>query len=730
MAVDQTGGRGRALLRAATIGFASGTGNMVLALAIAALLFAGPLSPGLGVGIGVMLVGSTILTLVIALRSTLPNSIGAPQESAVAILAMAIMAATAGIAGPPEVKVATAVAVLGTSSVVTGILFWTTGRLKLGRLVRFMPYPVVAGFLAGSGWLLIDGSVVMMTGEHIGPSLIDRIDRATLAFLIAPAIAFAVILKFSIERFRTPFVLAIVMAASALAFFAALAAAGLSMEEARALGYFPPLTDHGGIELPTLKMLGLVDWEAVLSVAPTIIAVAVISMIGLLLNLGGLELAVRRDIDINAELKSSGLANFLSGLIGGPVGFVALAFTILAERTGVHGRSAGIATGIAMILGLIVAGSFVFDIPVFLAAGFIFFIGLDMMLDWLVATRRKLPASEWMIVVFILACVIFIGFMEGLAAGVLVSQVLFVFTYARLPVIRMRATGSEYRSSVDRSAAATRFLGTKGDAIEVVQLQGYLFFGSADGLVNHVQRRLADSDLLPLRFLILDFRHLTGLDSAATSSFVKIGRVCGDNGVGIFFTRVSEEIRNVLELAGLEFGDNRTMAFETDMDHALEHAEEALLEHHGNEEETGVLDYFNALAGPHPRMGDLIDRMTKIEAKLGDRIITAGERSDDLFFIARGRVCVQMTLPDGRTLRLRTMSASVFVGEIGLYMRQERTADVLVDAPSEIFRLCADDLARLEAGDPELALLAHRLLAVNLCEKLSTANQAIKRAER
>jgi SulP family sulfate permease len=122
--------------------------------------------------------------------------------------------------------------------------------------------------------------------------------------------------------------------------------------------------------------------------------------------------------------------------------------------------------------------------------------------------------------------------------------------------------------------------------------------------------------------------------------------------------------------------------------------------------------------------------MTRVPVEVGDRIITAGDRADDLFFIAHGRVRVQVTLPNGRKLRLRTMTDGSFVGEIGLYMRQERTADVIVEKASEIFRLGADDLARLETDDPELALLAHRLLATNLCEKLSVANQTIKRGER
>ncbi len=722
--------RGRSWLPAATIGLLAGVDNIAASLAIASLLFAGPLSAGLGVGVGIVLVGGAILALVVALRSTLPNSVALVQESSVAILAVAIIGATAPLTGPAEVRVATAVAVLGVSTLATGALFWITGRLKLGGLARFLPYPVVAGFLAGSGWLLVDGAAVMMTGSHINLEMIERASQPATALLIVPAILFAISLQLAIDWLRHPATIAVVMVSAAIAFFLVLALSGMSIEEARSFGYFPPLTAHGGVEFPTLDMLGRVDWQAVFLAAPTIIAVAAVSMVGLLLNLGGLELAVRRDIDVNSELKSTGIANLLSGIIGGPSGYVGLGMTILAERTGVHGRGAGIATAIAMMVGLVAAGSFVFQIPVFLAAGFVLFMGIGLLKEWLIATRRELPLGEWLIVLFILACIVLLGFLEGLAVGLLVSIAVFVFNYARLPIVRVSANGIEYRSSVDRSASATRFLGRHGEAIEIIQLQGYLFFGSADGMVKYVQRRLADTQRMPLRFLVLDFRHVTGLDSAATSGFLKIRRLSEDHAVKVFLTHVPDDVRKILELASIRFGDDGTMTLETDIDHALEHAEEAILREQEDDSETGLLGHFNALAGPHPRMGDLLSLMTRVPVEVGDRIITAGDRADDLFFIAHGRVRVQVTLPNGRKLRLRTMTDGSFVGEIGLYMRQERTADVIVEKASEIFRLGADDLARLETDDPELALLAHRLLATNLCEKLSVANQTIKRGER
>ncbi len=720
-------GSTRTLLPSAMIGVIAGIDNIAAALAMGALIFTGPLSSGMGLGVGVILLGGALLALTVALLGVLPNSVALVQETTIAILAAAIVSMTVLSTGDAETKKSTAIAIMGASSLTTGILFWLTGQFKLGGLVRFLPYPVVAGFLAGSGWLLIDGAAVMLTGHEIGFEFAKSLGDADILWRVAPSGLFAVGMLLALGRFTHPATVPLIMVAAAAGFYVALSAAGLSIETARELGHLPQMSGSGGIELPTPALLGHVDWWAVLTAGPSMLVIAGLSMIGLMLNVGGLELAVGRDIDVNAELRSSGLANMLSGGVGGPSGFVGLSMTVLAEKTGATGRGAGIATAAVMLIGLFAAGSLVFQVPVYLTGGFVLFLGIELMKEWFVDTRHRLPLSEWLIVVVILLVIAFVGFMEGLAVGLLVSSAVFVFKYSRLPVVRLRATGVERRSNVDRSAADIKYLSDHGDGIEVVQLQGYLFFGTADRVVDLVRHRLAASDKRPIKFIVLDFRDVSGADSAAIACFVKIRRLVQANNVRVIFTRVPPDLHRHLTLAGIEFGDEHHMALDVDLDHALEKAEEDIL---GEKERLSggesLLNHFTAAIGPHRRLPDLIANMTKREMQPEEVLIRQGEDADDVFFVATGRVRVQITLPDGRVLRVRTMLGGAIVGEIALYLHQSRTADVIVDAPSEIFRLGADDLGRLEREDPELAALAHRLLASNLSEKLAVANKMIQ----
>ncbi len=715
------------MLPSVMIGTIAGIDNITAALAIGALMFSGPLSSGMGLGVGVVLLGGALISLIVAIRSVLPNSVALVQETTIAILAAAIVSMSMESTGDAETKVATAIVIIGASSLTTGVLFWITGRLKLGGLVRFLPYPVVAGFLAGSGWLLVDGAAVMLTEHGIGLSFVQTFSNPDVLWRLVPAVIFAAVMFAALNRSTHPMTMPLVMVSAAIAFYVMLHIANMPVETARNLGHLPQMNASGGIDLPTPALLTTVDWWAVLTAGPTILVVAGLSMVGLMLNISGLELAVGRDIDINAELRSSGMANMISGGVGGPSGFVGLSMTVLAGKTGATGRGAGIATAVVMLLGLFAAGSLIFQVPVFLTGGFVLFLGIELLKEWVIDTRRRLPTSEWLIVVVILLTIALIGFMEGLAVGLLVSSAVFVFKYSLLPVVRMRATGVERRSTVDRSPAAIKYLSDHGSAIEVVQLQGYLFFGTADRVVDLVRRRLGASDLTPLRFIVVDFRAVSGADSAAISCFVKIRRLVESDAVIVYFTHVPADLHRHLSLAGIEFGKDELMQLDVDIDHALEKAEEALLaEQVGYETGDDILEHFVSTIGPHERLPMLIDKMTRLEMQPEDVLIKQGEEADDVFFIASGRVRVQVTLPNGEVLRLRTMLGGAIVGEIALYLRQKRTADVIVDVPTVVYRLSADDLARLQQEDAELAALAHRLLASNLSEKLSVANKMIQ----
>ena len=711
------------------VGLITSIDNLGYGLAFATILFPASLAAGLGPGIGVILLSSAILPLVIGLRSGQPNAIALVQDTSIGIMASCIAAIAASMTDQPEhVRVATAFAILGTGSVATGTLFWVSGRLRLGGLVRFLPYPVVAGFLAGSGWLLVYGAVSTLTGDSGWTEIASSLAKSMVLAKVVPAVAFALTLIWALRRFSHPMTMAFLLVGAGVLFYAALWKFGISAEQARGLHWLISLPNGGAISLPhPNQILRDADWWQVTKVLPVIASAAILNMVGVLLNASGMELALGRELDVNAELRSSGQANLLVGLFCGPVGFADLSMTLLAEKMGVKDRGAGIATALMIGAGLLFASTLASAMPSFLSAGLMLFLGIELLNKWVVESRRRLPIQEWLVVIGILAGIVLIGFMAGLALGLAFSTIMFIYNYSRLSVVRQTSSGVELRSNVDRSPSASRFLNHNGAVVHVIQLQDYLFFGTAEQVVSQVRQRLNAEDLPPLRFLILDFKGVSGIDSAATSCFLKICAISESYNVRVQFSGLPKGVLLSLTRAGLQFAEDSQTIQTPDMDHALEWCEEELL---AEEKAVGgpseIVNYLESVLGSHQRLADMVSAMERLDLAPGTKLIGTGDPAGDVFVLGDGRIKVQLNLPNEATLRLRTMTSGAVVGEVALYLGGKRTADVIVEVPSVIWRLSLVTLNRLEREDSDLAVLFHRLLAVTLSEKLVQANRLIK----
>jgi len=142
------------------VGLVLGAINLPTVISFAILIYSGELAPFAGAGIGMILFGGFIIQLVIALTNSMPGIIGGPQDSPAAILSLMAVAILAQMPGASsEAKFITVTVTVIVTSVLTGIFFLIIGGFKLGRFVRFIPYPVVGGFIAGTGLLLVKGAL-------------------------------------------------------------------------------------------------------------------------------------------------------------------------------------------------------------------------------------------------------------------------------------------------------------------------------------------------------------------------------------------------------------------------------------------------------------------------------------------------------------------------------------------------------------------------------------------
>jgi len=138
--------------------------NISVAVSVAALLFA-QADPRLMVpGIGILLVGTLVTGLGGTLFSHFPAIICSPRNVLVPVFAVMVAGIFASFDGEYSVAAeATIIAAFMITTMITGLFLLLLGRLKLGNLVRYIPYPVSGGFFAGIGYIFVEGGITVAT---------------------------------------------------------------------------------------------------------------------------------------------------------------------------------------------------------------------------------------------------------------------------------------------------------------------------------------------------------------------------------------------------------------------------------------------------------------------------------------------------------------------------------------------------------------------------------------
>jgi sulfate permease, SulP family len=110
----------------------------------------------------------------------------------------------------------------------------------------------------------------------------------------------------------------------------------------------------------------------------------------------------------------------------------------------------------------------------------------------------------------------------------------------------------------------------------------------------------------------------------------------------------------------------------------------------------------------------------------GATLFKRGDPGDALYFIESGEVSVLLPLGNGQTRRLRSFGPGTIVGEMGLYSKQPRSADVVANMNCRLRKLATEDLAKLEHDHPEVAIKLHTFVIKRLSARVIAANDEIR----
>lgn len=717
------------LLPSLTAGLIAAIVTISMEISLAALIFSGDLSQFLPGGIGLMLFGAFVIGVIVALTTSLPGTITVPQDTPAAIVSLIGAAIALGMKGAePDSIYATVLAAISITSILTGIFFLLLGRFKASGFVRYIPYPVVGGFLAGTGWLLSLGAFgVMVSGEL---SLSQLFTANNLASWVPGAI-FAAALLFILRRSNHFLITPGALILATALFYGYLLIAGIPVAEASARGWLLGPFPSGGLYQPlTPSLFASIDWSAILQNFDKIATILALSVIALLLNASALEVTVKQDIDLNRELQSAGWANLLGGLGGSTVGYQTLGLSSLAHRLGAKSRLANLISALICGLALFFGASVISFFPKPVLGGMLLYLGLSFLSDWLIDARRSLPLLDYLLVWVILFIIASVGFLEGIAAGTFIAAALFVVSYSRVSVIKNTLDGSIYHSKVDRPKIHRDILSQNGSEIFIMSLQGFLFFGTIQGVLDKLRTRIADQSQGRLGYIVLDFHRVTHLDSSAVFGITRLKQVAEANNILMVWTEVKPEIVRNLELGGLRDEHDDTFIIKPTLDEGVEWCENRILAKQGMNDLTGFIErvehqikrVFPGLQG----IDRLLKYLEKKELREGEVLIKQDDPAEEMYFVESGLVTIELELPNNKRMRLRSIRGGATVGEIGLYLRNTRTASVIASRNSTVYRLTGQSLKEMQEKDPEIAALFHEWIVRLLAERIIDNNRIIE----
>jgi SulP family sulfate permease len=715
----------RNLLASVVAGSVAGLMTTVAAVSSAALVFSGELAPHLPLGVQIALITAAVVGAVIAMGSSFRFIISGPDSNSTAVLALLATTITPALASvAPDRVIPTLRAAMAVGTLATGVCLYLLGRLRAGRLIRFIPYPVVGGFLAGTGWLLLRGAVPVLTGRPL--SLDAQLLAPAMVARWAPGLAFALVLLFGLRRFKHYLVLPCLLAGAMGLAHLVRAALGYTLAEAVGAGFFvaPPPAQQAALPSSLLSLAGHVDWSLVAAQAPDMGALVAVSAISILLGAAGIELASGVDADLDRELRATGLSNLLSAVTGGMVGFLSVSRTVLVQRAGANSRLAGLSAAAVAGLFLLWGGPLLSLLPKAMLGGLLLYLGLGLLREWVLEAGRRLARADQALVLVILLVVAWRGFISGVAVGLVIACLLFAVDYGRWRVIRLDATGATLRSNMLRAPDAERVLEREGARLRVLCLQGYVFFGSANHLLEHVRAQLAGGGRRS--YLLLDFRLVAGLDSSATWSFARLQELAERESVSIAYAGLRDAVRAQLTRAGLALDDGDAARTFPDLDRALEWCESQLLASEGALEDVVPLSRSLTQAFLAPwQLDQFVSWLEPVELATGATLCRRGDAPDALYFIESGRISAMREVPGAPARRLRTITCGNLVGEIAAFTGTPRAATLVADEPSRLYRLSVKRLREMQFEHPALAAALTQHVIALLAERLSHSAQEV-----
>ena len=693
-------------------GLAGSIVSLALALSMGILAFA-PLGPehaavGVAAGFAAAIYGQGVVAL--AGGTMHPGSV--PRASTSLLLAAFVAAIAQDPAFAPSVTRGPerVVALAGLCVVLSGIVQLVLGWLRLSQFARYVPYPFIAGFMCGIAVLVLASQLPAMTG--MSPRALFTFEgwkafqAATLVVGVVTGVAFFL----AQERVRRiPAVL--VGALAGCVAYALIHVALPDVTLGPVVGSVPP-----GLPLPT-ALAGLLDIEVgdVVRILPALASsaalIAIFGTLDTLFAASVVDLATDGRHEARREVLAHGLGNMAAGLFGGVPIVFSVARSMASWNAGGRTRWACVIACVVLALMSLLGARAIASTPIVVLAGIVLVTSVSLVDRWVRGLVARLPYDAErrdrtrplsLATVAVVAIVtVTLGFLPALAVGFALSFVLLMVGMNR-SLIRSVTTGLQRPSRRQWVGADAAHVQAARERVRVVELEGPLFFGTAERLADEVERSVGFADVV-----VLDFRLVTSIDATAALLTQRLARRMASRGVVLVLAGVTRTGRHGQALLAHWNTDDDPRRWFSDADKALEWAERRAVRAAAHRDTTELalesmplLEKLDAA-----QRAVVVPLFTRLDVQRGTVVFREGDAGETLYLIARGAVDISVLNADARRSRIVTVSAGAMFGEMALFDGRTRSATAVAAERTVLYVVSRQALlVDLPAKHPQIAI--------------------------
>ena len=449
------------------------------------------------------------------------------------------------------------------ATIMAGIILIIMGLLKLGSLIKFIPYTITTGFTSGIAITIVVGQIKSFLGLTTDPSVnaietvekieevVHHIGTINWSAVIVGCVCLAVLI---IWPMLPGFLKKI--PGSLVAVFVGIFMVSVLKMEVKTIGELYTITsDLPKFQLPafSFKMVG--------NLLPDAFTIAILAAIESLLSCVVADSMVNSKHRSNMELVAQGIGNVGSALFGGIPATGAIARTAANVKNGGRTPISGMVHSIVLLLILVVLMPYAGLIPMPTIAAILFMVAYNMS-EWkkFVHLCKTAPKSDIIVLVLTFVLTVMFDLVVAIEVGMVLAALLFMKRMSDVTEVE----GWKYID--DENDPDSISLREVPKNTMVYEISGPLFFGAADKILSINLKDKAN-------VLVLRMRSVTALDATAMHSLEELHTKCKKKGIKLVLSHVNEQPMRTMKKAGFDkmVGEDN---FCKHIDEALKRAEE------------------------------------------------------------------------------------------------------------------------------------------------------------